>query len=161
VHVHTFLSTLSCFLGLMFSCPPVFLVSCWLCCLFSWSPVFFSESPLEVASDEAFTKNLELPRRRAARRHTTGCSTATKSVSILAYHSISQRICPKTSRNSLRQYKSTRQTFAKRVPLHGATWTDCRSSPKQCPCKPPCKLGVLYDWQILGRKYPEYDWGFL
>jgi hypothetical protein len=76
VHVHTYFS-LSCFLSLVFSCPPVFLVSSFLCRVFSPSPVFFCESPQEVPSAEAFTKNLKLPRRRAARRHTTGCSTAT------------------------------------------------------------------------------------
>jgi hypothetical protein len=132
VHVHTYFS-LSCFLSLVFSCPPVFFVSCFLCrvCrVFSPSPVFFCESPQEVPSAEAFTKNLKLPRRRAARMHTTGCSTATIKCDYFTYHSISQRISPKRSRNSLRQLKSTRQTFANRVPLLGATWTACRSSPK-------------------------------
>jgi hypothetical protein len=64
VHVRTYFS-LSCFLGLVFYCPPVSLVSCFLCRVFSLSPVFFCESPQEVPSAEAFTKNLKLPRCRA------------------------------------------------------------------------------------------------
>jgi hypothetical protein len=69
-----------CFLVPLFSWSTVFF-----CRVFSWSPVFFSESPLEVPSAEAFTKNLKVPRRRAARGPTTGCCTATMKCSILAY----------------------------------------------------------------------------
>jgi hypothetical protein len=159
VHVHTYFS-LSCFLSLEFSCPPVFLVSCFLCRVFSPSSVFFCESPQEFPSIEAFTKNLKLPRRRAVRRHTTGCSSATIKCFYFSLPFISQRISPKRSRNSLRQWKSTRQTFANRVPYLGLLGRLVEVAPSSVHANIHANLGFLMIGKFLDRSSRSMIRGF-
>jgi hypothetical protein len=128
-----------------------FLVSCFpwslvfLGLLLFWSRVFLDLLFSSVNHFKKFrrrglheiTHNPKLPRRRPARRHTKGYSTAIlikiRYFSLLLYFSTPFYFTtpqPITSRNSLHQCMFTRQTCANRKPVIGVTWTGCRSSPK-------------------------------